>query len=292
MASPGKQIRPRELTLMLTVATQTCVKRKWPLVSASYRLLPQVDAAGLLDDAKAAYEFARALGGSDRQVIVAGASGGFFMATLIAQHLTPKPLALLSYTGIPTFRHPFFNSSTLIPPEPITEEEIKHLVTESVSVGTTPTVVFSVDMVLPSGLKNPDFQPSSHNQLDGHGQDPNRGLLYYYYLHENRFVPLVGSVDPGFRWASDPASSKLADWPFTILIQGDKDIDVDMDVCVSVAESLGPAKAKLIMAPGQGHRFQKTSFIEDVGPGMDEIRTAMRDLELAVDRNLVSSGAV
>jgi acetyl esterase/lipase len=278
---------------MLTAAIQTCMKRKWPLVSASYRLLPQVTAAGLLEDAKAAYNFARALGGSDRQVIVAGASGGFFPATLIAQHLTPKPLALLSYTGIPTFRHPFFNSSTLIPPEPITEEEIRHLETEPVSVGTTPTVVFSVDMVLPSGLKNPDFQPSFHSQVDSHGQDPNRGLLYYYYLQENRFVPLVGSVDLGFDWASDPASSsKLVEWPFTILIQGDEDVDVHMDVCVSVARSLGPAKAKLIMAPGQGHRFQKTSFIEDVGPGMDEIRTAMRELELAVDRNLVSSGAI
>lgn len=39
--------------------------------------MPQVDSDGLLEDAKAAYDFARNLGGGvERQVIVSGASAG------------------------------------------------------------------------------------------------------------------------------------------------------------------------------------------------------------------------
>jgi len=56
---------------------QTCLKNQWPLISASYRLLPQVKCEGLLEDAKAAYEFAQKWGdGPQRKVIVGGASGG------------------------------------------------------------------------------------------------------------------------------------------------------------------------------------------------------------------------
>lgn len=59
---------------------QVCYQRKWSLISASYRLLPQAGGKGLLEDALAAYEFARAWksDGSEakREVIVGGASAG------------------------------------------------------------------------------------------------------------------------------------------------------------------------------------------------------------------------
>ena len=56
---------------------QLCFRRKWPLVSASYRLLPQANGDAMLADARAAYEFAQTLGGAHgRPVIVGGASAG------------------------------------------------------------------------------------------------------------------------------------------------------------------------------------------------------------------------
>lgn len=59
---------------------QVCYQRKWSLISPSYRLLPQAGGQGLLEDASAAYEFARSwkLNGSEtkRRVIVGGASAG------------------------------------------------------------------------------------------------------------------------------------------------------------------------------------------------------------------------
>lgn len=58
---------------------QMCLHRNWPLISPSYRLLPQTGAGGLVEDAKAAYAFARNWNtqpGTSRRVIVGGASGG------------------------------------------------------------------------------------------------------------------------------------------------------------------------------------------------------------------------
>jgi hypothetical protein len=208
-------------------------------------------------------------------------TAGFFVATILARHLTPKPLALLASSGIPTFRHPFFNSSVLIPAEPITEDEVEHLLAEPTSVGTCPSSVFETDMVLPSGAKNPHFDASSQPPSDRKGQDPNRGIFYDYFLYRNDFPAYVGKVDTGFEWAVDKTKT-LQEWPLTILLQGDADDDVDKAVCMSVADLLG-SRAVLLMAKGQGHRFGRTSFLEDQSPGMDEIRSATRELENTVN---------
>jgi hypothetical protein len=63
---------------------QSCLKRGWPLVSADYRLLPQVDDRDVVDDVQDAYEFvrekrAKAITGEEGKivnVILGGASGG------------------------------------------------------------------------------------------------------------------------------------------------------------------------------------------------------------------------
>jgi hypothetical protein len=139
-------------------------------------------------------------------------------------------------------------------------------------------------MILNSGLKNSNFSPHDTPKVpDTEQRVPHRGILYSHYLQNNLFVPLLGEVDPGFDWASDPAAeAKLANWPFTVLLQGDKDEDVDWDVCASVAKSLGPAKAKIFTAAGQGHRFGRESFLEDNEPGIDQVLSAVRELDRAV----------
>jgi acetyl esterase/lipase len=59
---------------------QVWYQRRWPLISASYRLLPQTGGKGLLEDASAAYKFARSWRSEStddqRNVIVGGASAG------------------------------------------------------------------------------------------------------------------------------------------------------------------------------------------------------------------------
>lgn len=169
-------------------------------------------------------------------------------------------------------------------PEPIADGDLEQLVTEPVTVGTTPSSVFMADMILQSGLKNSDFKPHAACEVpDTERKAPHRGILFYHYIQNNLFVPVLGEVDPGFEWASDPAAeTRLADWPFTILLQGDKDDDVDRDVCTSVAKSLGTTKAKIFVAAGQGHRFCRESFLEDDDPGMDQVLLAVKELDRAV----------
>lgn len=59
---------------------QACMQRKWTLISASYRFLPQSGDSGLVQDALAAYKFAQSWKadgvGQNRQVIIGGASAG------------------------------------------------------------------------------------------------------------------------------------------------------------------------------------------------------------------------
>lgn len=70
---------------------QSCIVRGWILVSADYRLLPQVQGEGLLQDVKAAYDFVRqklmsriGMRGTPR-VVVAGASAGEII--LLKRHI-------------------------------------------------------------------------------------------------------------------------------------------------------------------------------------------------------------
>jgi len=191
----------------------------------------------------------------------------------------------LASSGIPTFRHPFFNSATELTAEPIPEYEVERLLAEPIAVGTTPSSVFNIESLLPSGAKNPDFDASSQPPVDRKGQDPYRGILFDYFLRGDDFVPLVEKVDLGFAWGKDANSLKLKTWPFTILLQGDKDEDVDKDVGVSVRENLG-ARSMLLMAEGQGHRFGRTNFLEDDFPGVEEIKLALRTLTIAVTGGL------
>ncbi|RYP22150.1 hypothetical protein DL767_009124 [Monosporascus sp. MG133] len=152
-------------------------------------------AEGLLEDAMAAYEFAQMYGASvteaNRTVAVAGASAGFFMATLIARHAIPKPAALLSITGIPTARHPFFNSSILLTPASIRDEEVEEFVSGPARVGHTlvhSPMAFSAGQLLPSGRKNPEnVRPSQLAEAAAKQDVLTRECLYDYYRHKNAF---------------------------------------------------------------------------------------------------------
>jgi acetyl esterase/lipase len=251
-------------------------------------MMPQAGSAGLLEDVKAAYGFARhydVADSAERKVIVAGASAGFFLATLTGHHCQPPPIALLSITGITTFRHPFFNTSVLLTPKPITDAQVQKHVTEPVSVGVPEAgdaTVFSLEKLLPSGTKNPDFKPAQP-PVSGNSEAVPRGCLYDYWLYKNAFLDLVGDVDPGYDWAKiEDGKAKLDIWPTTIIIQGNDDYDVDFKVSSHMVEALGEDKVKLCVADGQGHLFEATKFLEDDVAGMDAVRTAVQHLDQVV----------
>ncbi|OLN87581.1 hypothetical protein CCHL11_06108 [Colletotrichum chlorophyti] len=256
--------------------------------------LAQVRASGLLADARAAYKFAEQWGTSGdaavkRKVIVGGGSAGFFMASLTAHHTNPPPIALLSVTGITTFRHPFFNSSVLLTPEPIIEEQMAHHLSGPVSVGTTSAnnpQIFHLEKLLLTGAKNTTFStPAVPITDDGNTDEFPRGCLYDYYLHKNKFLDLVGEVDPGYEWAKlDSSMHRVTAWPPTTIIQGDADDHVDLAVSTHMVDCLGESKVKLFLAKGQPHRYEATRFLEDDIQGMDAVRMAVSNLEADVAR--------
>ncbi|KAI3541573.1 hypothetical protein CSPX01_07381 [Colletotrichum filicis] len=275
---------------------QVCFKNQWTLISASYRMLPQAKASGLLQDATDAYSFALRWAitnelAPNRKVIVGGSSAGFFIASLTAHHLHPTPLALLSITGITTFRHPFFSSSVLLTPEPITEAQMSHHLSAPVSIGVTSAnnpQVFHVEKILPDGAKNTAFVlPPLPISDDGNCDEFPRGCLYDYYLYRNEFLNLVGEIDPGYEWAeSEMGESRAAAWPPTTIIQGDADEDVDLSVSTHMVHCLGDSKVKLFLAEGQPHLYEATRFIEDDMSGMDAVRQAVSNLEADLARAL------
>lgn len=212
------------------------------------------------------------------------------MACVTAHHLQPPPLALLSISGIPTFRHPFYHSSTQITPQPIPKANVERFLHGPIVAGNAMEYdpwSFSIDMLLPSSVgKNPSYthpKPPVKRSLVDEDAD-HRSDLYDYFVYENLYSDMLGEVDCGFEWA-ESKSAKWVSWPKTIFIQGDMDTDVDKDVCVRAASNLGD-KSSMFMAKGQPHMFEATRFIEDIVPEMDVVRDAISELKNAVDEAL------
>jgi hypothetical protein len=211
------------------------------------------------------------------------------MACLTAHHLQPPPLALLSISGIPTFRHSFYHSSIQIPPEPIPKANIERFLHGPVLAGNAVDYdpwSFSIEMLLPSSAKNQFYVHAKPPVKKSVAEEDaaQRSELYDYFVYENSYSDMIGEVDPGFEWAQSK-SVEWASWPKTIFIQGDMDTDVDKDVCVSTANVLGD-KASMFLAKGQPHMFEAACFIEDTVLGMDVVRDAIRELKNAVDEAL------
>ncbi|KAL7936505.1 alpha/beta-hydrolase [Trichoderma chlorosporum] len=264
---------------------QVCIQRKWPLISPSYRLLPQAGGQGLLEDASAAYEFAQnwdTRPSSKRRVIVGGASGGVFMAAIIAHQCQPKPLALFSIQGINTFRHPFFNSSVQTAGEEIPHATMEKYITGPVQVGEMQPdeSTFVLDKLIPDGAKNPSFAPPVPSATTASADGSYRGMLYDYYTFNNAFLGMVDSVDPGYQWAKLPeAKDRVAQWPPTVIFHGNQDPDVELNVSEDMRDCLGEDKVTLIIAEGQPHLYELEKFIEDDAPGMDVVRQAVARLD-------------
>jgi hypothetical protein len=216
---------------------------------------------------------------------------GFFMAALIAHHLDPKPLALLANTGIPTVRHRFFKSSHHIHGSPRDRSQVEHLLKAPVSVGNSPhrPGIFYLERLLASGAKNPDFEQPELGPGEA-VQDLNRVMLYDYLVSNNAYLDMLGSVDPGFDWACDPGQAdRLAKWPMTIFLQGDKDEDVNVQVCREVADALGP-RSQFLLAEGEEHRFEWDKYIEEDDRCMGVVRSAVAEVDRAVAATLCVSG--
>jgi pimeloyl-ACP methyl ester carboxylesterase len=212
---------------------------------------------------------------------------GFFTAAVVAHHCEPSPLALLSIEGINTFRHPFFNSSTLLTPEPLDDGAMAAFTEPGPAViGVTPAGArgaFKLDKLRLDGSKNTSYRdPTPPSPPDEDASAPSRGALYDYYIYKNAWLDLVGDIDRGYEWAKDDtpeAKTRLAKWPPTVIFHGNADEDVPLSVSEQMRDCLGTDKASLFVVDGQPHLFELTKFIEDDLPEMEVVRTAVKRLD-------------
>ena len=209
---------------------------------------------------------------------------GAFLPMVAAHHLQPTPLAVLSLEGVSTFRHPFFNSSTLLVPEPFRDEDVADLLAGPASVGDTPEhdeSHFDMRRLGPDGCKNPDFRPPpAPAQAAERTGKHSREALYDYFLSRNQYLALVGDIDPGFEWARDPAqAARRGAWPATVVVHSAADVDVPVGVSEVMVDGLGRDKVELLVVEGQGHLFTQDKFWEDDGPEMGVVRRAVARLD-------------
>ncbi|TQV94153.1 pirin [Cordyceps javanica] len=272
---------------------QTCYKQKWPLMSASYRLMPQTGTDGLAEDVTAAYKFAQNWDCSSsekkRRVIVVGASAGFFLASFLGRTASPPPLALLSIAGINSFTHPFYASSTLVTPEPTPDADVAPaqdpsaapVVGRSIPNGHDGAADFCVAALREDGSRDPDFcpppaEPDTRSDEERRLWDA-RALLYRYLIHRNRWPGLTAALDGGREWTTWSAARR-ARWPPTVVFHGSADAAVPLEVSERLRDVMGAERVALFVAEGRDHLFERALFLEDEEPGMDAVRDAVAKL--------------
>ncbi|OAA69703.1 pirin [Cordyceps fumosorosea ARSEF 2679] len=280
---------------------QACYKQRWPLISASYRLMPQTGTDGLAEDVAAAYDFAQNWdcgddGRKKRRVIVVGASAGFFLASFLGRAASPPPLALLSIAGINTFTHPFYRSSVLLTPSPTPPSAVAPalspdsplMVGRSVPNGHDGAASFRVSALREDGARDPAWTPPVVEDARTEGQravDEARGLLYRYLVHGNEWPGMTAALDGGREW-DGWETERRGRWPRTVVVHGDRDEAVPLAVSERLREVMGGERVTVLVAEGRDHLFERALFLEDEEPGMDAVRAAAAKLVEVVKEEL------
>ena len=206
------------------------------------------------------------------------------MASAIANRFKSAPLALFSISGINTFHHTFFNSSTLLTPEPIPDSDVEAVLSGPAIVGRSlpgDQKAFAVSKLLTNGDRNPDYKPADADKpLTKDEEDfwDKRSILYDYYIHRNQWTKLVGDLDPAFGTAAFTAEKKAA-WPPTVVFHGNEDYDVPLGLNELMRDAVGSQTVSLFVADGQPHLYEAARFIEDQDACMNAVRQAVARLD-------------
>lgn len=188
------------------------------------------------------------------------------------------PKAFLSYYGIPTFSHPFFNKSHVFY-EPILESQVSHFLNEIVQVGeTNPEAAFDLSCLNDDGSPNPAYERRKPLQVGGE-ETLDRGMLYDYFTEKNLFPSLIGLLGKPFEDGS--WSKKEITHPKIIMIHGDADVDVPIELQQAAADELGPERAKLVVVPGMEHNFDVGLYWDDAK--LLKVKEAWRLLDQVVE---------
>lgn len=178
-------------------------KWKYTLVSADYRLAPQVGIQEIFEDVEDCIKFVRDPQGlaaslpantmDSMRLAVAGSGGGGYLALLAGLHVDPKPLVVLAISPISDPLGSFFTTSRpWVHWDDIEGADMPVRIAES---------------LLAASL-NPNGEAVAYHVDDNlAGSDPWRHLLYKYALHRGNLAELLhlGSAPNA---QTDPANDK------------------------------------------------------------------------------------
>lgn len=216
------------------------VEGGYTVVSANYRLAPEIKLKSIIEDLQDAYTWTRARGPEllhidPNRIAVIGHSAGGYLALMASFCVNPRPKALVSFYGYgditgPWYSRPdpFYRQQSAIP-----EDEAYRAVGGSAISGT----------------------PAEGNLSEGR-------YRFYVYCRQNGLWPKeAAGRDPDRepKWFDPycPLRNITAKYPPTLLIHGDQDTDVPFEQSSLMVEELarrGVAHQMITMA-NHGHGF-------------------------------------
>lgn len=216
------------------------LKAGYAVVSADYRLAPEVKIEAIVEDLQDAYGWLRSEGPDlfridPERIAVVGHSAGGYLTLMTGFCVSPPPRALVSFYGYGDIAGPWYSR-----PDPFYSQEPAVPEEEALrDVG---------DRALPG-------TPFAGRALD------DRHRFYLYCRQQGLWPKMVTGHDPDEEpeWfdAFCPLRNVTREYPPTLLLHGDQDTDVPCEQSVLMAQELERCgvEHELMILPGRGHGF-------------------------------------
>ncbi|KAL1918318.1 uncharacterized protein VTP21DRAFT_2978 [Calcarisporiella thermophila] len=247
------------------------IKRNWVLMSVDYRLVPEVNIDELWTDCEDAWKWlhqkaSETVGPLDLDnVAVFGASAGATLALLSGYKFSPKPKAIIDYSGSGNLASPFFREPQMTFSEPISDSVGRELYSKRPLSGCS----FTAENL----LTHPRFR------------------LYEYLRQKGIWVESILGFDP----KDDSKREDLASWtalenissiyPPTYILHGSDDSTVPSSEAKELSEAFKNAGVsyELLLAEGKDHLFYLTLM-----PGDPEYEALVEPSYRFLDRHFVN----
>lgn len=218
----------------------------YTIISIDYRLAPETKLKGIVEDIQDAYNWVYSKGADlfdidPDHLIVIGHSAGGYLALMAGFNVYPRPKALISFYGLGDITGEWCN----LPDPHYTKEAI---VPEEIAYqGVGGSVL-------------------TGSQFIGSYQTDKRWLFYLFCRQQGLWAKEItghdSSIQPGIFNQFCPVRNISKDYPKTLLIHGDQDMDVPCELSQQMALSLeqNHVPHQLIIMKGLGHVFDRAGL--------------------------------